>query len=224
MTHILCLETATTNCSVSVARNGETIALVEQNEKGYSHSENLHIFIQEALNSASLALNDLDAVAISKGPGSYTGLRIGVSAAKGLCYGLEIPLIAIPTLTLLAQKLSVENGYIMPMLDARRLEVYTAVFSSNKEMIKDTWAEVLTENSFNEYLTKDKVHFIGNCIDKAQTVIQHENAIFFESNSYPSAQEMGQLAQAKFLAQQFEDVAYFEPYYLKDFVANKSKK
>lgn len=224
MINILCLETATTNCSVSISSNGKVVALKESNDEGYSHSENLHSFIEEALNSASLSFLDLHAVAVSKGPGSYTGLRIGVSAAKGLCFSLNIPLISLSTLEVLAYQATIEEGFIVPMLDARRNEVYAAVFNAEKELVKDTWAEILEEDSFGEYLTKAKVHFIGNSNQKASKIIMHANAIFAEVEQFPSAKEMAQLAFAKHKISDFEDVAYFEPYYLKDFVAIKSKR
>ena len=224
MNHILCLETATTNCSVSIAANGETIALVERADNGYSHSENLHTFIKEALESASLSFSAIDAVAISKGPGSYTGLRIGVSAAKGLCFALNKPLISLPTLEVLAHQVKNFNGKIVPMLDARRMEVYTAVYNFNYERIKPTWAEILTNHSFINEMEQEQVFFIGNSNEKAKTLLNHPNAIFDTEVKLPSAREMGILAHNKFLNKDFEDVAYFEPYYLKDFVGTKPKK
>jgi tRNA threonylcarbamoyladenosine biosynthesis protein TsaB len=224
MIHILCLETATTNCSVSISSNGNVAALVESNDKEYSHSENLHSFIKEALTSASLSFSDLHAVAVSKGPGSYTGLRIGVSAAKGLCFSLGIPLISLPTLEVLAHQASIKEGFIIPMLDARRNEVYTAVFNAEKKLIKDTWAEVLEEDSFEKYLAKEQVYFIGNSNGKASKILSHTNTNFAEDAQFPSAKEMAQLAFSKYQIRGFEDVAYFEPYYLKDFVAIKPKR
>lgn len=160
---------------------------------------------------------DLDAVAISKGPGSYTGLRIGVSAAKGLCFSLDIPLISVPTLDLLSRKLETAN-YIVPMLDARRMEVYSAVFDRYYNQVRETRAEVLNEESFVEYLEKTRVHFIGNGVAKFQDICQHENAIFHKQE-YPSASEMAYIAETKYKKSDIEDVAYFEPYYLKDFIA-----
>lgn len=217
MATILCLETATTNCSVAVAQDGKIIALKEDNSKGYSHAEKLHIFIAEALEEAHLTTADLDAIAISKGPGSYTGLRIGVSAAKGLCFSLEIPLISVPTLDLLAHKLKGEEGKIVSMLDARRMEVYSAVFDAEMNQVRETQAQILDETSFGEYLQDSKVHFIGNGVAKFREIITSENAVFHEQ-VFPSALEMAEIAESKYQKSDTEDVAYFEPYYLKDFM------
>ena len=218
MATILCLETATTNCSVALAKDGKIIALREDNSKGYSHAEKLHIFIAEALQEAGITTADLDAIAISKGPGSYTGLRIGVSAAKGLCFSLEVPLISVPTLDLLAYKLKGEDGRIVSMIDARRMEVYSAIYDSEINQLRETQAQVLDENSFQEYLLNSKVHFIGNGVAKFREIITSENAVFHEQ-VYPSASEMAEIAEIKYQKSDTEDVAYFEPYYLKDFIA-----
>lgn len=222
MALILNIETATTNCSVGLAKNGKTIALREDNDKNYSHSERLHVYIQNLFDQTGFLLKDLDAVAISKGPGSYTGLRIGVSAAKGLCYSLDIPLISILTLQSLVCQVKVQKGFIIPMLDARRLEVYSAIFSHNYEMIRNTQAEILNENSFKDFLNDDDVYFIGSGVEKSKLLFKHKNAHFIEEK-LPSAKEMDFLSFQKFKKGDFEDVAYFEPYYLKDFVAIKPK-
>lgn len=213
---ILCIETATTNCSVALARNGEVLDLKEDYNDGYSHAERLHNFIKEILAENRLTAEDLDAVAVSKGPGSYTGLRIGVSAAKGLCFSLDIPLVSVPTLTSLAHQ--VEQGdFIFPLLDARRMEVYTAGFNSNKEQIVETQAKILDESSFEDFLEKGTVNFIGDGVAKFKDTCTHRNAQFIEGK-LPSAKEMAVLANVKFQEEDFEDVAYFEPYYLKDFL------
>lgn len=222
MALILSLETSTTNCSVSLSNEGEILALKEDNNKGYSHAELLHIFIDEVLKQAEMRIEQLDAIAVSEGPGSYTGLRIGVSTAKGLCFALDKPLIAISTLKSLSHKVDVDNGYIIPMLDARRMEVYSAVFDANHNDIREVQAQILDENSFSDYLNKGKVYFIGNGVTKTETLIQHPNAQFIEGE-LPSAKEMAKLAYAKYKKSDIEDVAYFEPYYLKDFIAVKSK-
>lgn len=219
---ILSIETATTNCSVSLSQNGETIVLKEDYGKNYSHAERLHVYIDAILKEANLNSKDLDAIAISKGPGSYTGLRIGVSAAKGLCFALGKPLISIPTLEALAHQVDAKEGVIVAMLDARRMEVYSAVFNTDYNQIRDTQAQILDENAFAEYLEKGKVYFIGNGVEKTKTIINYPNAIFIEGK-LPSANEMGLLAYNKYKISDFEDVAYFEPYYLKDFVALKPK-
>ena len=160
----------------------------------------------------------MHAIAVSKGPGSYTGLRIGVSAAKGLCFAIDVPLISIPTLEALAHQAEIEDGLIIPMLDARRLEVYSAVFSSENKQIRETKAEVLDENSYDDYLKTNKVCFIGDGVEKFKALCKHENAIFID-DKLPSAKQMGTLAEIKYHKNDFEDVAYFEPYYLKDFIA-----
>ena len=222
MALILNIETATTNCSVALAKNGKTIALKEDNDKSYSHSERLHVYIQDVLEKSGTQLKDLEAVAISKGPGSYTGLRIGVSAAKGLCYSLDIPLISVLTLNSLMRQITIQKGFIVPMLDARRQEVYSAIYDHNCKMIRDTKAEILNENSFKDLLNEDDVYFIGSGVEKSKLLIKHKNAHFVE-DKLPSANEMNSLSFEKFSNSDFENVAYFEPYYLKDFVAVKRK-
>ena len=149
MAYILNIETSTTNCSVSLSKKGETVVLKEDYNSNYSHAERLHIYIDDVLKEADVSLNELDAIAISKGPGSYTGLRIGVSAAKGLCFALDVPLITIPTLESLAHQVSTETGVIVSMLDARRMEVYSGVFDANHSQIRETQAQILNETSFN---------------------------------------------------------------------------
>jgi tRNA threonylcarbamoyladenosine biosynthesis protein TsaB len=222
LTLILNIETSTTNCSVSLSKEGETLVLKEDYNDNYSHAERLHIYIDEVLKEANLEPSKLDAIAISKGPGSYTGLRIGVSAAKGFCYALDKPLISISTLKALAKQVQIEDGVIVPMLDARRMEVYSAVFDSEYKQIRDTQAQILDKNSFTDYLEKGKVYFIGNGVEKTKTLITHPNAIFIE-NKLPSANEMSLLAFAKYKKNEIENLAYFEPYYLKDFIALKPK-
>ncbi|KAA5827809.1 tRNA (adenosine(37)-N6)-threonylcarbamoyltransferase complex dimerization subunit type 1 TsaB [Algibacter amylolyticus] len=222
MSLILNLETATTNCSVSLSKDGKTIVLKEDNDKSYSHAERLHVYIDAVLKEANITSNDLDAIAVSKGPGSYTGLRIGVSAAKGLCFALNKPLIAIPTLDALAHQIKMEKGIVVSMLDARRMEVYSAIYDSDFKQIRETQAEILDETSFKNYLEQGKVYFIGNGVEKTKTLINHPNAIFVD-DKLPSANDMSALAFKKYKENNFEDVAYFEPYYLKDFVALKPK-
>jgi tRNA threonylcarbamoyladenosine biosynthesis protein TsaB len=221
---ILCLETATTNCSVALSFEGKQIALKEDYDVKYSHAERLHKYIEEVLAFAKAQKEDISAIAISKGPGSYTGLRIGVSAAKGLCFGLDIPLISIPTLqSLAAQVVAAPGELVIPMLDARRMEVYSAVFDAQNNAVRDTQAEILETNSFSSYLEKGKVSFIGNGVPKFSEICKHPNAVFIEGR-LPSAAQMCGLAYQKFTEGDFEDVAYFEPYYLKDFIAGKPKK
>ncbi|TKD66654.1 tRNA (adenosine(37)-N6)-threonylcarbamoyltransferase complex dimerization subunit type 1 TsaB [Flavobacterium sp. ASW18X] len=224
MARILNLETATTNCSVSIGVNGELVSLVEENTANYSHAEQLHLFIKEALKKASLSFLDIDAIAVSKGPGSYTGLRIGVSAAKGLSFSLDKPLIAVPTLESLAHQIEIPTGdFIVPVLDARRMEVYSCVFDVNYKEIRATDAEIITEESFADYATKGNVHLVGNGAEKCMEQLGTDK-FSYHTEKVPSAAQMAHLSFIKYKQQQFEDVAYFEPYYLKDFVLQTKKK
>lgn len=191
-------------------------------DESYSHAERLHVFIEEILKEAGLGMNDLNAIAVSQGPGSYTGLRIGVSAAKGLCYALGIPLIAVDTLLALASKVSVTDGLIVPMIDARRMEVYSAVFSASLERKREILAEVITENSFEDIA--EKIYFVGDCNEKCKSVLTKDNFVFLDEIVYPSANEMSALSFDKYKKSDTVDVAYFEPYYLKDFFTTSPKK
>ena len=220
---ILNIETATKNCSVSLSIDGELIALKEVNDGGYSHAENLHVFIEEILKENKVKAQELSAIAIGKGPGSYTGLRIGVSSAKGMAYALDIPLISVDTLKSLALSIEVEDGVVVPMLDARRLEVYTCVFNKNYELVSDTEAKIIDETSFSEELKSQKVYFLGDGAAKCKEIITSENAVFVDGK-FPSAKEMVRLSYNKYKESDFEDVAYFEPFYLKDFVVTPAKK
>lgn len=185
-------------------------------EEGYSHAEKLHVFIEEIIAESKISVQDLVAIAVSQGPGSYTGLRIGVSAAKGLCYALNIPLIAVDTLETLASRVSVSEGKIIPMLDARRMEVYNEVFSADLKTERAIEAEVITEDSFAEY--KEVLYFVGDCAEKCKPVLTKENFVFLEEIKYPSAREMSKISYDKYQKSDTVDVAYFEPYYLKDFM------
>jgi tRNA threonylcarbamoyladenosine biosynthesis protein TsaB len=222
LSYILNIETATKNCSVALAKEGKTILCKEIAEEGYSHAERLHVFIEEILQEAGVSTKDLVAIAVSQGPGSYTGLRIGVSAAKGLSYALEIPLIATDTLQTLACQVKISDGLIVPMLDARRMEVYSAIFTPILENKRAIEAEIITENSFD--LFQEKLYFVGDCNEKCQSVLTKENYIFLDEIKYPSAKDMSLFSFEKFQKNDFVDVAYFEPYYLKDFMITTSKK
>ncbi|MFC0779394.1 tRNA (adenosine(37)-N6)-threonylcarbamoyltransferase complex dimerization subunit type 1 TsaB [Flavobacterium sp. HJSW_4] len=222
MSFILNIETATKNCSVSIAKDGQTIVCNELADEGYSHAEKLHVFIEEVIAKAGITAQDLKAVAVSQGPGSYTGLRIGVSAAKGLCYALNIPLIAVDTLQTLASQAGVTDGKIIPMLDARRMEVYSAIFNSDLTVERAIQAEIIDENSFQEYT--DKLYFVGDCADKCKPVLTKDNFVFLENIKYPSAQAMSKISFDKYQKSDIVDVAYFEPYYLKDFMIAPPKK
>ena len=226
MTHILLIETATKVCSTGLAGENEIIALREDKSMQYSHSSQLSGFIESVVKEARLSFSNLDAVAVSMGPGSYTGLRIGVSAAKGLCYGLDIPLISVDTLKAMAhvarKSITQKTDFYIPMIDARRMEVYNAVFDASLNTCRKTMAEIIEEHAFSDYLAKGKVAFFGDGAPKCQDIITHENATFY-ADINPSVEGMLEEAFQKFQNKDFVDVAYFEPYYLKDFVAGKPK-
>lgn len=219
MAYILNIETATKNCSVALAKDGETLFCSEISDLGYYHAEKLHVFIEEILAKVKIAPKDLNAIAISSGPGSYTGLRIGVSAAKGLCFALDLPLISVDTLTSLASQVKAQNGIIIPMIDARRMEVYSAIFDANNKMIRKVEAEIITETSFNEFT--ETVYFIGDSNEKVKQILTNDNFVFLDDIKYPSAKDMSVISYQKFQEKNFEDLAYFEPYYLKDFMFAK---
>ena len=225
MALILNIDTSTYMCSVALANAGEIIA-IKENDEGMNHSVLLGSFIDDMLREKQLDAHQLDAVAVSMGPGSYTGLRIGVSMAKGLCFGAGKPLIAVPTLQALALAVSSklnEDALYCPMLDARRMEVYTAFFDRNNHPVTETKAEIIDEHSFAELLEKHKIYFFGNGSDKIRNVITSPNACFIE-NIKTSACHIVRLSEQLFNQQQFADTAYFEPFYLKDFIATTPKK
>ncbi|MEG1026742.1 MAG: tRNA (adenosine(37)-N6)-threonylcarbamoyltransferase complex dimerization subunit type 1 TsaB [Flavobacterium sp.] len=221
MIYILNIETATKNCSVSLSKNGQTVAIKEVSEEQFSHAEKLHLFIKEVLASEKISLENLNAVAVSKGPGSYTGLRIGVSAAKGLCYALNIPLIAVDTLAILAERISVDSGIIVPMIDARRMEVFTQKYSKDYSPLSLAEALIVDETAFAD--TTENIHLIGDGALKCKTVLTDDKFIFYDDVIYPSANEISRISYKKYIENTFEDVAYFEPYYLKDFMLTTKK-
>ncbi|MBT8282159.1 MAG: tRNA (adenosine(37)-N6)-threonylcarbamoyltransferase complex dimerization subunit type 1 TsaB [Muriicola sp.] len=217
MALILQLETASTNCSVSLAWEGELLAFKEHNSPSFSHSEQLHLFIKEVVEEAGKSLQELDAISVSKGPGSYTGLRIGVSSAKGLCYSLGIPLISTRTLKGMALHKKIEKGVILPMLDARRMEVYVAVYDAAHQELEPARALVIKPDSFSEYTEKGPVYLVGSGATKCEGVLEHPN-LHFDDSVIPSSVSICKEVYQKFKSKDFEDVAYFEPFYLKDFI------
>ena len=219
MSIILNIETATKNCSVALAKEGKTIACKEIAEQNFSHAEKLHVFIEELLTENNLQFSDLNAIAVSQGPGSYTGLRIGVSSAKGFCYALNIPMIAIDTLQLLAKQIQIEDGIIIPMIDARRMEVFTAFYDKNHNQIRNTQAEIIDETSYQEIT--ETIHLVGDGTEKFKNTLIDTKFVFHSDVVFPSANQMSQLSFDKYQKRDFVDVAYFEPYYLKDFVLSK---
>jgi len=223
MALILGIETATRNCSVALFKDGIVIAEKEHISDDYIHAEQLTLFIQQVIESANVTLKNVEAVALSKGPGSYTGLRIGTSSAKGLCYALDIPLIAISTLKAMAFAMAKneKSAIYCPMIDARRMEVFSALYDVDNKQVRGVQADVVDENTYIEFLA-DETIFFGDGSLKCQEIINHKNAKFIEGIN-PSAKNLGILANTKFENKDFENVAYFEPYYLKDFVAGKKK-
>jgi tRNA threonylcarbamoyladenosine biosynthesis protein TsaB len=223
---ILHIETSTHVCSVALSEQKKCI-FQQSNYDGMNHAAMLSLFIQDALDLLKESDKKLDAVAVSSGPGSYTGLRIGVSTAKGLCYGLEIPLISISTLeimTIAAMQKHAPNKHdlFVPMIDARRMEVYDVIFDSNRKIIRDTAASIINENSYTELLEKSQVFFFGNGAAKCKQVITSPHAIFIE-DIHPLAENMIEPALKKYQQELFEDVAYFEPFYLKEFQTTQGK-
>ena len=225
MNYILHIDTTTKKCSVALAQDGVLMIQKELLSEEFSHSEQLHPFIEEVLKESGLKSSSLSAIAISKGPGSYTGLRIGVAAAKGLCFALDLPLIALNTLEIMVQPYEVfPYSFIIPMLDARRMEVYTAIFDETKKWIQETMAEVLTENTFTSIVNEQSCLIIGDGAIKFKTLHPKINASYTNEIHYPVAKDMITLAWKKFNAKEFEDLAYFEPFYLKDFQTTPPKK
>ncbi len=235
MTTLLNIETSSLVCSVCISRDTRVIARREDRSTEYSHSSLLMVFIEEVLKEAGLKPAEISAVAVSQGPGSYTGLRIGVSAAKGFCYALNIPLIAADTMRALAENARqqmnslkdrqgpAENRLLYcPMIDARRMEVYYALFCEDLSTVQNTRAQVVNENTFSELLQENKVVFFGNGAQKCKKVIHGPNAVFLPE-VWPSAQGLIKEAEYKFRQGEFVNLAYYEPFYLKDFVAGKPK-
>jgi tRNA threonylcarbamoyladenosine biosynthesis protein TsaB len=230
MALILCIETATEICSVAIAKDGKTIALAED-KLGNNHASQLHILVQKALDIAAISLQDINAVAVSKGPGSYTGLRVGVSSVKGYCYALQIPMIAINTLQSLANGYLTNNpdykGLVCPMIDARRMEVYCALFDDQLAEILPTQAKIIDDHSFHEELIQHEIVFIGNGAEKCNGKFEYSSRLSrtkFEIGYVCNASFISSLAQDAFDKNEFENVAYFEPFYLKDFVGTVAKK
>ena len=228
MSCILNIETSTNVCSVAVSENGACIFNKEDRE-GPNHAVLLGVFVEEALSFIDSHAIPLDAVAVSCGPGSYTGLRIGLSMAKGICYGRDVKLIAIPTLELMCvplllnDKVAEDNALLCPMLDARRMEVYAQITNKALQTVKETSADIVEANTYDEYLQNNVVYFFGNGADKCKEVITHPNARFIE-DIVPLDKNMFPLAEKRMAEERFEDVAYFVPFYLKDFVAKEAKK
>lgn len=231
MIKLLCIETSTEVCSVALVADGTVVDVLEDCS-GQSHAKMLTQFTDDLMKKNGWAYADLDAVAVSEGPGSYTGLRIGVSVAKGICYAVSVPLLAVSPLEAMASAVSGKlksrgagsnSDMLCPMIDARRMEVYTALFNVDAERMSDVEAKVIDENSFSEELKNHKIFFFGNGADKCRNTLSSENAVFFDDQVFTSAANMADVAMSKFSKKQFVDVAYFEPFYLKDFIATVAK-
>jgi tRNA threonylcarbamoyladenosine biosynthesis protein TsaB len=222
---ILNIETATTLCSVSLAESGKELSKQEANE-GYTHAENLHVFIEQVLRDAGKNSGQLDAVAVGSGPGSYTGLRIGVSSAKGLAYALQIPLISVNTLQTMSAVAAAEiktDIFLCPMLDARRMEVYTAILDEKLEFVKETSAQIIDEKNLSWFNMNKPLCFFGDGMPKCKSVLEKIPGATFIEGIVPSSSALANLSWQKFQNQTFEDVAYFEPFYLKDFLIKEPK-
>ncbi len=214
--HILCLETSSTNCSVSISKENKIIYTKESDGEGYKHSEFLHLFIEESMAYLNLQYDELMAVSVGIGPGSFTGLRIGLSSAKGICYSKDIPLITISSLEILALKYKTVNEEILvPMFDARRMEVYFSVFDKNHKILKPPTSRILSENFFQDFPDKKKVIF-GNGAEKCKSVLNSNEIKYIIEVSNPSSKEMGEISYTKFLKKDYANLAYCEPLYLKN--------
>jgi tRNA threonylcarbamoyladenosine biosynthesis protein TsaB len=234
MALILNIETSTKVCSVAVSENGQIKGFKEINDEK-SHAKYLTVFIDELLKELNISFHDIDAVAVSKGPGSYTGLRIGVSTAKGLCYAKDIPLVSVNTLQSMAfglinkvhqKDLTIPNfnqSILVPMIDARRMEVYSAFFNAEGEFLREVKAEIIKQDAYKDILKSKQMIFFGNGSEKITETIQRQNT-FFLPGFCASAVDMAQLSERFYSQKKFEDVAYFEPFYLKDFIATTPKK
>ncbi len=225
MASILNIDTATRICSAALSEDGFCVAQ-KLDIEGKNHGKLIAGFVGELMNEAKQRNRKIDAIAISCGPGSYTGLRIGSSFAKGLCYGLDIPLIAIPTLKLIAkgfiEKQGFVDGLLCPMIDARRMEVYAALYNPDLSEHRETSADIIDENSYAEYLNSGKVYFFGDGSEKCQTSVLHKNAILV-NDIIPLSENMESLSEAAYKSSDFKDIAYFEPFYLKEFISTKPK-
>ncbi|HEX6893446.1 MAG TPA: tRNA (adenosine(37)-N6)-threonylcarbamoyltransferase complex dimerization subunit type 1 TsaB [Chryseolinea sp.] len=222
MVRILSLETSTTVCSVALHENNSLVAVAEVHLE-HSHASKLAQLIDTVVKISGFSLAELDAVAVSSGPGSYTGLRIGTSTAKGICFALNVPLIAINTLAVLSEqmnKTNTEKSLLCPMIDARRMEVYCLITDAKGSVVQEVEARVIDEKSFEDLLNEHRMIFFGNGAEKCRSVITHNNAFFVEGVT-PSAVQLGSMACRKFERAEFEDLFHFEPFYLKEFKAKK---
>ena len=228
MAVILIIETSTKNCSVALSKNGKVLKSIDYNDGKFSHAEKLHHYIKSICIKAKIKIKDIQAVAVGRGPGSYTGLRIGVSSAKGICYGLNIPLISFETLEILSKTYAsshhiTKGDILIPMIDARRMEVYTTLMDYNFNKISPTEARILTDNCYEKYLGIKTCHIFGDGALKSESLYKSKTSKF-SPEIFPSAKVMAMDAYDYFLNKRFENLAYFEPYYLKNFIDSSNSK
>lgn len=225
---ILHIETSTQVCSVALSNGTECIFSKFTNEEGMNHAKLLNGFIAEAMNVLNNDFHSLNAVAVSSGPGSYTGLRIGVSTAKGLCYGLNIPLISVGTLDIMAvaalNSINEKDALLCPMLDARRMEVYAAIYNTDLEVVRPVAADIVDNSTYKEILDQNSVYFFGNGMNKCKPLLQQHAHVYFIDDVFPLAENMVPLALKAYQQKQFVDTAYFEPFYLKEFQTTTTRK
>ena len=224
MAFLLAIESSTKNCSVAIFKDSKLVCIKERAFHQYSHGEQLTLFIEEVLKQSKVHIKLIDGIILSKGPGSYTGLRIGTATAKGLCYSLDIPLVSVCTLQAMSFAMSKIEDYMFycPMIDARRMEVFSSVYDRNNNQVREIRADVVDMFTYSNFL-EHKVLFFGDGAFKCKQIIDNNNA-YFVDEVIPTAEYMGELGFDKFFNKDFEDIAYFEPYYLKDFVAGDKKK
>lgn len=224
MALLLAIETTTKNCSVALFDNSNLIWVKEHNSDNYSHAEQVTLFIEEVVQRSNVSLNEIDGIVLSKGPGSYTGLRIGTSTAKGLCYSLGIPLVSVSTLRAMALNMLEKIGYkyYCPMIDARRMEVFSSIYDQRNNEVREIRADIVDEHTYANFL-RERVLFFGDGALKCKSIINNYNAHFVDG-IFPSAKDMGILGFDKFVKKDFENITSFEPYYLKDFLIGRKKK
>ena len=224
MAFLLAIETTTKNCSVALFDNSDLICIKEHNSDNYSHAEKITLFLEEVMRTSMITLNEIDGIILSKGPGSYTGLRIGTSTAKGLCYSLDIPLVSVSTLRAMAFTMLEDTSYkyYCPMIDARRMEVFASIYDQSNNEVREIKADIVDEYTYANFL-RERVLFFGDGALKCKSIINNSNAYFLDG-IFPSAKDIGILGFDKFVKKDFEDLASFEPYYLKDFLIGKKKK
>ena len=223
MSIILSIDTSSKNCSVSLSKDGVLISVIEESSESFSHANNLHFFCEKIINKANLNFSDVDAYAFSEGPGSYTGLRIGAAAIKGFSFSFDKPVISISTLKAMAFAHKDKNEFLCPVIDSRKGEVYLAIYNSSMKVILEPQSYVISQDSIDKLIQKNRISFFGSGIEKLKKQINHKNASFIDG-VFPSSKYLIELAQESYLNKNFVDISNFEPSYLKEFIATKQKK